>query len=464
VNRPTIRWTEGGVSIAVGDAEYTAEMHRFPNGETDAYVTLAAAARQAARAGASIDRCASCARFRFSGMSGQMSAGRAGYCTRVGFRDRRALVQIDHGCGEHEPVAGWPDDLDQALRERLARSSLGPPDRLAAFEGALLGLAVGDALGFATEFRSREAIVAAFPPHGIEGFVALHDPRWPGRPSILGKRHPAGTFSDDTQMTMATAEALIASEGGELDAIMRALAEEFVRWSRSPDNDRAPGGTCMTGCANLEAGAGWRDAGVADSKGCGSAMRVAPIGLRFKDDRPRLLEVARASSLLTHGHPAAVESAAAAALLLALALDKRGPEEMHQQLVAECSGRSPDLAARLAQVPQLLSAEPALALSVDGLGEGWVAEEAVCCALWCFWRSPDDFRETVLTAANTDGDSDSIASIAGGISGAFNGVGAIPAEWRRDVEGAERLADLASRLWRVGVETRGGGRGRPSDF
>ena len=287
----------------------------------------------------------------------------------------------------------------------------------------------------------------------MQEFVALHDPRWPERPAILGKRHPPGTYSDDTQMTIAVAEALLAED--DLDAAMRAMGAEFVRWSESPDNDRAPGGTCMTGCASLAAGVPWRDAGVSDSKGCGSAMRVAPIGLRFAGERARLLEVARASSLLTHGHRAAVESAAAAALLVALALEKRTPEQMHRAVLEECGPRSLDLADRLGQVPGLLSADPALALSAEGLGESWVAEEAVASALWCFWRSPDDFRTTVLTAANTDGDSDSIAAIAGGISGAFNGIGAIPAAWREGVEGAARLRTLAGRLWQRVRQTQG---------
>lgn len=329
----------------------------------------------------------------------------------------------------------------------------GPPDRLAAYEGALVGVAVGDALGFPAEFRSRAAILAAFPPNGVQEFVALHDPRWPERPAIMGKRHPPGTYSDDTQMTIAVAEALLAED--DLDAAMRAMGVEFVRWFESPDNDRAPGGTCMTGCANLAAGVPWREAGVADSKGCGSAMRVAPIGLRFAGERTRLLEVARASSLLTHGHRAAVESAAAAALLVALALEKRTPEQMHRAVLEECGPRSLELADRLGQVPDLLSADPALALSAEGLGESWVAEEAVASALWCFWRSPDDFRTTVLTAANTDGDSDSIAAIAGGISGAFNGIGAIPAAWHEGVEGAARLRTLAGRLWQCVRQTPG---------
>lgn len=331
-----------------------------------------------------------------------------------------------------------------------------------AFQGAILGLAIGDAIGYPCEFRRREAMLATFGPEGVTDMVALHDPRWPEWPLILGTRHPPGTYTDDTQMSIAVARGLLDHASGngpepasihpsgtgdaELDAIMRAMATHFVAWSVAEDNDRAPGNTCMTACHELARGVPWREAGVANSKGCGSAMRVAPIGLRFHQDRARLLEVARASSLLTHGHDAAVEGAAAAALLVAMAVEGASPEDMYRAVAEECSPRSADFAACWARLPAMLEQPPEVALSEDGLGESWVAEEAVASALYCVWRSPGDFRRTVLTAANTDGDSDSIACIAGGISGALNGAEAIPARWRETIENAAMLRELAAEL------------------
>ena len=77
-----------------------------------------------------------------------------------------------------------------------------------AFQGAIVGLAVGDALGFPAEFRRRSDIVGAFGPDGIRGFVAVNDPAWPDRPVVIGRFAP-GTYTDDTQMSLAVAEALI---------------------------------------------------------------------------------------------------------------------------------------------------------------------------------------------------------------------------------------------------------------
>ncbi len=101
------------------------------------------------------------------------------------------------------------------------------------------------------------------------------------------------------------------------------------------------------------------------------------------------------------------------------------------------------LHSRLAQSPELLTNSPDEVLVEGGLGEGWVAEEAVASAMYCFWRSPDDFKQAILTAINTDGDSDSIGTITGSVIGARLGVEAIPEKWRLAVEDSEYLHDLA---------------------
>jgi ADP-ribosylglycohydrolase len=80
------------------------------------------------------------------------------------------------------------------------------------------------------------------------------------------------------------------------------------------------------------------------------------------------------------------------------------------------------------------------------LGEGWIGEEAVALALYCFLRYQDDYRATVLRGANTNGDSDSIACIAGAFSGAYVGKDGIPLRWLVKIEKSDYLADLAERL------------------
>ncbi len=320
------------------------------------------------------------------------------------------------------------------------------------YVGSIVGLAVGDALGYPAEFRKRAQILQEIGPEGISEFITLQDPRFT-RPFFFGPDHPPGTYTDDTQMTVAVAEALLHAGACDLDALMPVMATRFVEWSRSVKNNRAPGATCMEGCDHLANGVVWRQAGVADSKGCGSAMRVAPIGL-FYEDLDEIAEVARASSLLTHGHDAALEGAAAAACMVALALQGASPDEIYSQIDRRCSRNSPDFAAVWKRLPELVQHPPEEVLVDGALGEGWVAEEAVASALYCYWRHPDDYVKAVLTAVNTDGDSDSLATITGSMLGARLGIESIPEDWRNGVEDSRYLHVLGKRLWRKGEAKR----------
>ncbi|MCG3193002.1 MAG: ADP-ribosyl-[dinitrogen reductase] glycohydrolase [Thermoanaerobaculia bacterium] len=325
------------------------------------------------------------------------------------------------------------------------------------FRGSILGLAIGDALGHPTEFvSSLSAIRARWGEAGVTDF----------QPS---GRHPAGTFTDDTQMALAVARALIRSGHRDLDTLMTVLGQEFVAWYRHPDNNRAPGGTCMSGCRNLAGGRPWRAAGVKGSKGCGAAMRAAPIGLYFQDDTAAMIRVAAAQSVLTHGHPTAVASSVAAAAPVAWAARGNGlsgmldfTRECVSQLTANVL-REAGCAEELAHQPgaeEMLAALDSTRVMLgreaenvcDLLGEGWIGEEAVATALWCLHRAQGGFRESVLRGANSSGDSDSIACIAGSIAGAMGGVGAIPPDWAREVEKATLLDRLARELQQAALE------------
>jgi ADP-ribosylglycohydrolase len=184
------------------------------------------------------------------------------------------------------------------------------------------GLAIGDALGRETEFMSLNHIKSTY---GAGGITDLPE-------STL--------FTDDTQMTIAIAEALIRYGEKDLVSIMQALKEEFIKWYHSPENTRAPGRTCLIGVASMESGTLWSQSGVANSKGCGSAMRSAPIGYFYQNNPERLRQVARASGLCTHGHATADAACIGAAYLVKLALDDTPPENMIPKLLSFTNGMS----------------------------------------------------------------------------------------------------------------------------
>lgn len=309
---------------------------------------------------------------------------------------------------------------------------------LSRFQGCMVGLAVGDALGWPVEFISDLSIIRErYGPDGLTDLVA--------------DTHPAGTYTDDTQMSLCLARALIEAGAKSLDELMQVMAGEFVAWMRAPDNDRAPGNTCMAGCRRLEEGHPWPEAGVLRSLGCGSAMRTAPVGLYFHDDEARLIEVARASSMLTHREPAAQAAAAATALLVAWAVRGDSPDRYPERLsrIMEQMEGGREVADLAARIPDVLDRHPDEVLCNEVLGESWVGHEAVASALYCVCRSPRDYRQTVIAGANTVGDSDSIACIAGAISGAYNGIESIPPHWRETVEDSAVLHDLAAELLRA---------------
>ncbi len=295
-------------------------------------------------------------------------------------------------------------------------------------EAVLFGLALGDALGYPVEFMSLQAIRQKYPPNGIQNVS-----------------FPA-YYSDDTQMTLALAEGIMdAGIHAPIDSLMQSVSNHFIKWLNSPDNNRAPGRTCITGVKHFQSGVSWSEAGLVESKGCGSAMRVAPLGYIYQNDEVRLREVSIATSQITHRHPTAIAATVAAAYLVKLALDAVPTATYMSRLYEFVSGISDEFDLAILRVGHVLGwANEDLAL--DHIGQGWTGEEAVALALYCVLRYPDDYLVCIRRAANTNGDSDSIACIAGGIMGARLGLSAIPLDWRTNCENALGLSDLAHRI------------------
>ncbi len=300
-----------------------------------------------------------------------------------------------------------------------------------AFEQAqaiLFGLALGDALGYATEFLSLAQIKQQF---GANGICDPPDP---------------ALYSDDTQMTLALTRGLLeAGLKADLDVQMTSVGSHFIEWLHSKENNRAPGKTCIAGIERFEAGSSWHTAGISQSKGSGSAMRMATLGYLYCDDEARLREVARASGGITHRHPTADAAALAAAYAVKLALDGVPVAQFLPRIMAFTDGISAEFDAvlyRIGHAGAWTNEEAAL----DHIGLGWTGEEAVALALYCVIRYPDDYAACIRRAANSNGDSDTIACIAGGIMGARLGLNTIPAAWRARCEHRDLLVDLARRM------------------
>lgn len=333
------------------------------------------------------------------------------------------------------------------------------------FRGCIVGLAVGDALGHPTEFISSVARIKQ--RYGAQGITDFDS----------SGHHPAGTFTDDTQMTISVARALARAGKQPLDAVMTLLGEEFVAWARHPTNNRAPGGTCLAGCRHFAQGAKWRDAGVKGSKGCGAAMRAAPIGLYAFDDDDLLLQLSAAQSVLTHSHPTGVASSVAAAAPVAWLARGKGTaglldytRAMVERVDAELLislGCEPNAARDIGNREQLERLDR-LQIVLDDehddvcalLGGAWIGEEAVVTALWCFLKAKGDFSETIRRGATSSGDSDSIACIAGSFAGTLHGLSGLNSPLAARVERSADLIVLANELHAARV---GGDRELPAN-
>ena len=318
---------------------------------------------------------------------------------------------------------------------------------------SLFGLAYGDSLGKPTEFQTYAAIVAEYGTDGPRELV--------GDPALV---------TDDTQMMLAVGEAMRAAGPLTPGSFEPVLRQAFFDWAKSPDNNRAPGMTCLRACAELSEGKRWQEATQAGSKGCGANMRVTPLGLA-----PGLTEDQRAGGAqlqagLTHGHPTGLAASELTALAVRWLLDGLDPALLLSRLRERCASqrlvyreewlgdlwfRTParsgsefiargwdETDAALARVEQALrrgdfGGDPCLAT-----GEGWIAEEALATALYCYLISPSDPVAVLGRGAASSGDSDSIACLAGAFAGAALGMDAWPAEWQERIEYADRLTAL----------------------
>lgn len=326
--------------------------------------------------------------------------------------------------------------------------------------GALTGLALGDALGFPTEFDDVPSILAKVGP-------------W--REMELPKR---AVVSDDTQMTLALGRAVrTAMDRGVLAPLRlaRPLREEFVNWYQSPENDRAPGRTCMKACHLLkDESRPWQDASQIESKGCGANMRVAPLGLVAGLSDEQRAGAAQLQSALTHGHPTALAASDLTAhavrllaqgaeptgligLLRSYALENRS--QYHERWLGDLWRRAGDpspgqfiargwdecleILERLQRAVRTVSPETDPCLAT---GEGWIAEEALATGLLCFLLFVDEPVTALRRAACTAGDSDSIACLTGAFAGAHLGAEAWPTAWADRVEYRTDLLALGA-LW-----------------
>ena len=285
--------------------------------------------------------------------------------------------------------------------------------------GALLGLAVGDAVGTTLEFKARDS--------------------YPQLTDMIGGgpfRLKAGEWTDDTAMALALADPL----HGKNDLDEADLMRRFVQW-REEGTYSCTGDCFDIGVTTQAALSRWRRTGdpiagstAPDSAGNGSLMRLSPVAIRFFRDRPRLRDVAARQSRTTHAAPEAVDACVAFAEILADAIEGRPRTEVMRSRDGNYTGA----------VAGIVSGSWRGLGRKDVKASGYVAH-SLEASLWSVGRT-GSYPEAVLLAANLGDDADTTAAIAGQLAGAVYGALGIPERWLALVAWQARIRGMADGL------------------
>ena len=318
--------------------------------------------------------------------------------------------------------------------------------------GSLIGGAIGDALGYQIEFKRN-----------------IKDKE------ITSFKDGKGIISDDTQMTLFTANALLYRETrGAMRGIALlpadAIFESYLDWLDTQNHSnnhhsiswikdlkelnipQAPGNTCINA---LSSGIkGTIENPINNSKGCGGIMRVAPIGLYMRE--PEIAgKFGAEASAITHGHPLGIiPSYVFSTLIWYLsntnltikeALDKSMKQYVEKFDVFDEENKYYfiDLVNKAIKLSEDNKNDIE---AINELGEGWVAEETFAIAIYSCLKYPNNFKDAVVCSINHDGDSDSTGAVTGNIMGAYLGYDKIPFEYKNNIELKNEILELANDL------------------
>jgi poly(ADP-ribose) glycohydrolase ARH3 len=263
-------------------------------------------------------------------------------------------------------------------------------------------------------------------------------------------------YTDDTAMAIGLAESIL--QVGALN--QEHLGETFAtNFRMEPWRGYASGPPSVFALVQSQ-GISYEDAarhlfGGQGSFGNGAAMRIAPVGLFFYEDRD-LYEKASASALVTHAHPVGVDGAAVLAEAVAQAV-KLSPQEPFPSAAFTRHlmdfARTPEVREKILLAGELIEGGAPPPEAAAKLGRSVAVHESMPFALYSFLLHPDSYEDCLFCSILNGGDRDTLGAMACAVSGAYLGVGAIPQNWRARLENRDRIERLAERLF----ETRGGG-------
>ncbi len=311
------------------------------------------------------------------------------------------------------------------------------------FAGALLGGAIGDALGSFCEGWKRARILA------VDGLADRYRDRV-NRAGVMTLS--AGEYTDDTQQTLVLVESIVAC--GKVDP--EDMAKRFLDLWRRGDL-HSYGGAFRETLERLDRGVAWSEAASRDKATNGAVMKIAPVGLWHWATGEDIREDALAASWVTHKDPRAVAPAVALAHVVGHLVTHR-PLDVNEVLdVAEWSARPicESTGALIGQIRALLpmdedDAWAAMQQMPEAIREDAIPSEApstVVVALEAFLRAQGAFIPTVTRALTAGGDVDTFAAVAGTLSGLYLGTSGLPLHLVETLSERARIEFLARELF-----------------
>lgn len=330
------------------------------------------------------------------------------------------------------------------------------------FYGCLIGGAIGDAFGAPVKNMKYEQIQKMYGEQGITDLIATME-------------GPKATITDDTQLTLFTAEGLLRSiVRANQKGIFRTPKDTamitfraYLRWlytqglstpnwnSKSYDGwlvkckklygYKEPGITCITSLGKGVMGTLERP--LNDSKRCGTVIKIAPVGLiEVEED---VFEVASRIGVITHGHPQAYLSAGILATWIFYLIEGYSLEESLEQAIAKLKmyeGHEECLEMINKAIELTKDSEPN-ADKLLNFGDGFMADDALAMAVYCTLSYPNDFESAVKLAINQSGNSNSVAAITGQVLGTYLGIDAIPNKLVESLEIRKELEQISEDIY-----------------
>lgn len=299
------------------------------------------------------------------------------------------------------------------------------------FIGSILGSVVGDAWGSNYEGWDYQTIQS----------------------SIRDFSYCSGRYTDDSEMVKGVLESLILNQG-KFDG--NHMAQTFVK---NFDYSRGYGMGAISVLMKIKNGFPW-DAPARDvfdgqgSFGNGAAMRICPAALLYHTNLLQLRKIVTKISSITHTHPLGIEGAILQATAIALAV-RSNPKDFDQEIFLdnlEMLKLSSIYQHKLKKVREFLGNPPSNITIIKDLGVNITAPESVPCAIRNFLDSPYDFQKVLFTSISLGGDTDTIACMAGAISGALLGVEVISRSWVDRLEGGDYFKEKSEELYDLFVK------------